>query len=103
MEVRRKVLNYQVTKSDTLKLTDNIVEPTDGGKRWLFGAQILHQKEVIVPDSDDEKHGNQTNSDMSLSLLNTPNNINERKMANAAAPIPKVIEEEELEHQEPAA
>ena len=39
---------------------------------------------------------------MSLSLLNTPNNINERKMANAAAPIPQVIEEE-LEHQEPTA
>ena len=36
---------------------------------------------------------------MSLSLLNTPNNINERKLINAAAPIPQVIEEE-LEQKE---
>ena len=36
---------------------------------------------------------------MSLSLLNTPNNINERKLIKAAAPIPQVIEEE-LEQKE---
>lgn len=48
------------------------------GKRLYYGAQIMHQKEILVTDDNEDN----SNTETSLSLLNTPDmrNLNERNL-----------------------